>query len=274
MTKKRTAISFQQSARKIFGRGLAIINGENEREKDNDQWKRLVGAVGLLVVLGAAAIADAQTPEADPETTPITLEDNRIQFNFAYPADWVSAEQESPFLALQLANDQDILDSNLLSGSEPPIIAAGQVAAYVFLADQRNFPETGELANDASVADTAAFAAEGFQSILQEVEACIFQIEDHPAAQISGHFGEEEGFDFLMILVDMGMGSQYREFGQVIALSALGEMPAYAPTVLDIAASMEVLEDGEARRLEEAEILSDLPECESEPQATPEPNDQ
>jgi hypothetical protein len=229
--------------------------------------KRVSFLICLLIFTSSIPLAWAQdpTPEAEIEMTEVSLEDNHIQFTFSHPAAWVGEELESPFLAMHFAGDEETLALNLLMSSEPPVWQSGRFAVAIFLADQRQFPNTGDLSNDASIPDIAAFAATGFEGVFQDLEVCGFAIEDRPAAQIRGTFGEgETGFEYLTLLVDMGMGTDYREFGQLVGLAAIGEMDDLAAVLRDVATSMEVVEDGEPRPLDEVESTAELPECEFE----------
>jgi hypothetical protein len=231
------------------------------------QLKRVSFLICLLIFASSFGLVQAQTPtpEDEIEMTEVTLEDGRVEFTFSHPAAWFGEELDSPFPAMHFAGDEETLALNLLMGSEPPVLESGQFAVGVFLADQRQFPNTGDLANDASLPDIAAFSAKGFEGIFQDLEVCGFAIEDRSAAQVRGRFGEgDAGFEYLMILVDMGLGTDYREFGQLIGLAATGEMDDLAVVLRDMATSLELVEDGDPRPLDEVESSAELPECEFE----------
>jgi hypothetical protein len=225
----------------------------------------------VCIVLGLSLVPSVlgQSPELPEDFTEVELEDGRVLFSFSYPEEWAAAELESPFAAMQFANDEETLALELIDSSGPPVLEAGQFAVGIFLADQRQFPNSDELENDASIADTAAFAAAIFEELSQDVEVCVFEVGDRPAAQIRTSI-DLDGirFDLLRLLVDMGIRDEMREFADLVALAGFGEMDDYQQIFLDIAGTMELTEDGEPRVLDSAESTVELPECEFEMEET------
>jgi hypothetical protein len=224
----------------------------------------------LCVILGLSIVPSVmgQAPTSEPpeDFTEVELEDGRTLLTFAHPDEWAVAELDSPFAAMQFADSEDTLELGFIQGSEPPILQAGQFAIGIFLADERQFPNSDDLEDDASIADMAAFAAALFEELSDDVEVCIFEVGDHPAAKIRTSIDLDGiSFDLLRMLVDMGSKNDMREFVDILALSAPGEMDDYQQDFLDIVASMDITDDGEPRPLEIVESTVELSECEFEP---------
>lgn len=221
--------------------------------------------LGLTIV--PSVLGQESTPEPPEGFTEVELEDGDVLFTFAYPEEWVTAELDSPFAAIQFASNEAAM--GLIDSEELPLLQEGQLSVGVFLADQRQLPNSDELEDGASIADTAALAAEIFEGIFEDVEVCVFEAGERPAALIRASLNQEDAtFDIQRILVDLGMGDESREFGDIVALSAYGEMVEYEQAFLHMAASMKVTEDGEPRPLESAESNVELPDCEFETDET------
>ncbi|MBL8166144.1 MAG: hypothetical protein JNJ61_29445, partial [Anaerolineae bacterium] len=181
-------------------------------------------------------------PAAAAQNETLRLEDGRTALTVIPPEGWVSTEAEfSPtFPALALAPDESMLKPDILRGSEPPVLEAGQTMLIVTLLDNRSIPNT----------DRTVTLAEAVQALSENFEQSFGETNVQDDLTISGQgaalvSADTPGFSLGYLLIDAGIPATEgrRQFVVVLALTGPGELDEIRDTVLALAETIRIYDD-------------------------------
>ncbi|MCZ7542541.1 MAG: hypothetical protein M5R40_02905 [Anaerolineae bacterium] len=191
--------------------------------------RTLLAIAALAGLIAAPVGAAAQEPEAPPALTETFT--TASGFTFRYPEGWTAVEQSDDHV--QLTNNPDLLDAATASALAPGDV---MVAVAWDTADALAPGIEARAPNPTPAQVLRAYIADAPDNVeLGEVAALAFGAV--AGARAEGTF---EGNDVRVFMFDAGEG----HFGNVIAVTASGELAALDATITAIAASAAGLADG------------------------------